>query len=102
MAYRYTQRGLLGAKFNHDQCAAEVYPSGRWPGPHQCLRKRPEGSEWCATHDPEAEKKRREDSDRRYQQKMTAERTGRISWALRAATTEQLTAELKRRKRGGK
>ena len=32
------------------RCVASVHDGGRWPGFHQCSKRRKPGTEWCGTH----------------------------------------------------
>ncbi len=97
MSHRYSPHSKYNAAVDPLRCAQAVHDSGRGCGFHQCRNKRKVG-DWCATHDPNAIKARRDKSERKYRADLDRARAVRIVTGLQNATTEQLHAEIARRK----
>jgi len=78
------------------RCIKSIHGGERWPSFHQCRRKRGYGPDglYCKIHDPEAVKKRKEESHARleFKIKLDADR------GLRSSSTSDLIAELERRR----
>lgn len=53
---------------------------------------------WCGTHDPQADRRRREKKERRWVENQAAVKRRRVAWGLADATIEELEAELLKRK----
>lgn len=82
------------------RCPGSVH-SGR-VGFSQCLNPRGKGQKgWCHAHDPEAVAARDAKRAAVARERADAAQERRIRFALQDASTEQLEAELERRRSGG-